>query len=440
MARERRASILLCASLLALAASHAGAATLDSVLAPLDGLVPELERTYQDLHRTPELSQREVTTARKMAEKLRALGFDVTTGVGSTGVVGLLRNGAGPIVMLRTDMDALPVEEKTGLPYASRVVAKNDAGESVPVMHACGHDIHMTCWVGTATLLARARDRWRGTLMMVAQPAEETGAGARGMLAAGLFTRFPKPTFAVAIHDNADLPAGQVSYTPGFSLANVDSVDISVFGVGGHGAYPHTTIDPVVIASRIVLSLQTIVSRENNPLDPAVVTVGSIHGGTKHNIVPDEVKLQLTVRSYKPEVRERLLAAISRIARAEAAAAGAPREPAVTITDGTPATYNDPDLTVRVVDAIRRRLGDANVHEQPPVMGGEDFSEYSRAGVPSVMFWVGAVEPGKFSSAKAGGERLPSLHSPFFAPDVPRTIRTGVVAETAAMLELLGKP
>jgi len=312
MARERRASILLCASLLALAASHAGAATLDSVLAPLDGLVPELERTYQDLHRTPELSQREVTTARKMAEKLRALGFDVTTGVGSTGVVGLLRNGAGPIVMLRTDMDALPVEEKTGLPYASRVVAKNDAGESVPVMHACGHDIHMTCWVGTATLLARARDRWRGTLMMVAQPAEETGAGARGMLAAGLFTRFPKPTFAVAIHDNADLPAGQVSYTPGFSLANVDSVDISVFGVGGHGAYPHTTIDPVVIASRIVLSLQTIVSRENNPLDPAVVTVGSIHGGTKHNIVPDEVKLQLTVRSYKPEVRERLLAAISR--------------------------------------------------------------------------------------------------------------------------------
>ncbi len=439
MVRHCRASILS-ATLLALATPHAGGAVVDTVLAPLDGLLPEMEKTYQDLHKTPELSQREVATARKMADRLRALGFDVTTGVGGNGVVGLLKNGPGPIVMLRTDLDGLPVEEKTGLSYASRATAKNDAGETVHVMHACGHDIHMTCWVGTATLLARAKDRWQGTVMMVAQPAEENGTGARSMLADGLFTRFPKPDFAVAMHDNADLPSGQVSYTPGFSLANVDSVDISVFGVGGHGAYPHTTIDPVVIAARIVVSLQTIVARENNPLDPAVVTVGSIHGGTKHNIVPDEVKLQMTVRSYKPEVREKILAAITRIARAEAEAAGAPREPVVKITDGTPATYNDPKLTVRVADAIRRALGNASVHEQPPVMGGEDFSEYGRAGVPSVLFWVGAVEPGKFASAKAGGERLPSLHSPLFAPDAPRTIRTGIVAETAAMLELLGRP
>jgi len=439
MSRGSRIALLAAAAVV-LAATPAAGAALEAVAAPLESLYPELERTYQELHRTPELSSREQATARKMAERLRALGFEVTTGVGGTGVVGLLRNGTGPTVMLRTDLDALPVEEKTGLAFASRVVAKNEEGESVPVMHACGHDLHMTCWLGTATLLARAKDRWRGTLMMVGQPAEETGSGARRMLGDGLFTRFPRPDFAIAVHDNADLPAGQLSYTPGFALAAVDSVDITVFGVGGHGAYPHTTIDPVVIASRIVLSLQTIVSRENNPLDPAVVTVGSIHGGTKHNIIPDEVKLQLTVRSYKPEVREKILAAISRIARAEAEAAGAPRGPAVTVRDSTPATYNDPELTVRVAEALRRALGDASVHEQPPVMGAEDFSEYARAGVPSVLFWVGAVEPERFRGAAARGERLPSLHSSSFAPDPPRAIRTGVLAETATLLELLGRP
>jgi amidohydrolase len=375
-----------------------------------------------------------------MAERLRALGFDVTSGVGKTGVVGILRNGKGPTVMLRTDLDALPVEEQTGLPYASKVTATDDAGDAVHVMHACGHDIHMTSWIGAATLLSRAKDRWRGTLMMVGQPAEERGGGASKMLADGLFTKFPKPDFAFAIHDSAQAPAGTVLPISGYALANVDSVDITIYGRGGHGAYPHTTIDPIVIAARTVLALQTIVGRENNPLDPAVVTVGSIHGGTKHNIIPDQVKLQLTVRSYKDDVRKHLLASIERIAKAEAAAAGAPRPPDVAVSDGTPATYNDPAVTKRVADALARGLGADRVSQAEPVMGGEDFSEYGRAGVPSTLVWVGAVEPKKYEASKAGGPALPSLHSSGFAPDREPTIRTGVKTVTLAALELLGKP
>jgi hippurate hydrolase len=385
------------------------------------------------------LSLHEEKTAAKMAKRLRDLGFDVTTGVGKTGLVGVLRNGKGPTVMLRTDLDALPIEERTGLPYASKVTTTDDTGATVSVMHACGHDIHMTSWIGAATLLLKAKERWRGTLVMVGQPAEEKGGGARLMLEDGLFTKFPKPDFAVAIHDDAGLPAGQVGLSSGYALANVDSVDITIYGKGGHGAYPHTTVDPIVIAARTIVALQTIVGRENNPLDPGVVTVGSIHGGTKHNIVPDEVKLQLTVRSYKDDVRKRMLASIARIAKAEAAAAAAPREPKVELSEGTSATYNDPAVTKRVAGALSRGLGASRVGEHPPVMGGEDFSEYGRAGVPSTLIWVGAVEPKKYEAAKASGAPLPSLHSSEFAPDPEPTIKTGVTTVTLAALELLGR-
>jgi hippurate hydrolase len=410
------------------------------VLVPLDAIYPDLERLYLDLHQNPELSFHEEKTAAKMADRLRALGFEVTTGIAKTGVVGILRNGKGPTVMLRTDLDALPVEEKTGLPYASKITTTDDAGETVHVMHACGHDVHMTSWIGAAALLSRAKDRWRGTLMMVGQPAEEKGGGAAKMLADGLFAKFPKPDFAFAIHDSAQAPAGTIQFISGYALANVDSVDVTIYGKGGHGAYPHTTIDPIVIAARTVLALQTVVGRENNPLDPAVVTVGAIHGGTKHNIIPDEVKLQLTVRSYKDDVRKRLLASIERIAKAEAAAAGAPKPPDVAVSEGTPATYNDPAVTKRVADALARGLGSANVSEAQPVMGGEDFSEYGRAGVPATLVWVGAVEPKKYEASKAGGASLASLHNSGFAPDREPTLRTGVKTVTLAALELLGKP
>jgi len=416
------------------------ASTSSPVLAPLEAIYPDLEKLSIDLHQNPELSFHEEKTAAKMADRLRALGYQVTTGVGKTGVVGVLRNGKGPTVMLRTDLDALPVEEKTGLPYASTVTTTDDKGATVHVMHACGHDIHMASWVGAATLLSRGKNLWRGTLVMVGQPAEEAGGGAREMIEDGLFTKFPKPDFAVAIHDSASAAAGKVEYVPGYSFANVDSVDITIYGKGGHGAYPHTTVDPIVIAARTVLALQTIVGRENNPLDPAVVTVGSIHGGTKHNVIPDEVKLQLTVRSYKDEVRKHLLEAIERIAKAEAAAARAPKPPEVKVTDGTPATYNDPALTKRIAGALQRGLGAANVSEGVPVMAGEDFSEYGRAGVPATVLWVGAVEPKKLAAAKAGGPSLPSLHSSEFAPDREPTIRTGVETVTLAAMELLGKP
>ena len=428
---------------LALALLCAGAARAAQPAIPfgsaIDELLPELVKGYEDLHRNPELSAHEEKTARTLATRLTALGYEVTSGVGGTGVVGVLRNGTGPTVLLRTDLDALPVQEKTGLAYASTATARDDGGAMVSVMHACGHDIHMTCWLGTAALFARARDRWQGTLVLIGQPAEETGSGARAMIADGVLERFPKPDFAVAIHDSADLPSGRVGYTSGFALANVDSVDVTIHGVGGHGAYPHTTVDPIVIAARTVVALQTIVSRENNPLDPAVVTVGSIHGGTKHNIVPDEVRLQITVRSYKPEVREHLLAAIRRIVKAEAEAAGAPSAPTVTISEGTSATYNDPTLTQRAAAALRRALGDERVAEMQPVMGGEDFSAIGLAGIPSAIFWVGAVEPAKYARAKAAKESLPSLHSPFFAPDAAPTIRTGVLAESAILLDLLGR-
>ncbi len=405
----------------------------------LDALYPELDAFYIDLHQTPELSAHEEKTSAKLADRLRRAGYEVTTGVGGYGVVALMKNGGGPTLMLRADMDALPVEEKTGLPYASKVTVKSPSGAVVPVMHACGHDVHMTTLLGAGTLLAKMKDRWHGTLMLIGQPAEEAVNGAEGMLKDGLFTRFPKPSFAVALHDSAELPSGTIGYAPGFALANVDSVDITIYGRGGHGAYPHKTVDPIAIAARTVVALQTIVARENNPLDPAVVTVGSIHGGFKHNVIPDEVKLQLTVRSFKDDVRKKLLSAIARIAKSEAAAANAPKEPTVTVSESVGATYNDPALTRRVAGILSKAFGGANVVEIQPKMGAEDFGAFGRAGVPIVMFDLGAVEPQKYEKAKASGAPLPSLHSSEWAPDRERTLRTGVSALTVVALDLMAK-
>ncbi len=433
---------LLLVSLLGGSSSAAAETLPSSGPAGLDQLYPSLDALYLDLHRNPELSLHEEKTAGKLAAKLRALGFEVTEHVGGNGVVAILRNGPGPTVLIRTDMDALPVKESTGLPYASSVTVKNDVGEVVPVMHACGHDIHMTSWVGAATLLAQSRT-WRGTLVFVAEPAEELGHGAAAMLEDGFLKRFPRPDYAVAIHDSALYASGQVAIVPGFALANVDMVDVTIYGKGGHGAAPHRAIDPIVIAARTIVALQTIVAREVNPLDAAVITVGSIHGGTKHNIIPDEVKLQLTVRSYKRDVQKQLLAAIERITKAEAAAARAPKEPAVVVLQNQSAlaVYNDPKLSNRLATALRRGLGEKNVVPGEQVMVSEDFGAFgTAAGVPSVLLWVGAAEPTELANATAAGIFLPNIHSALFAPDRVRTIRTGTTVLTLSALELLGNP
>lgn len=406
------------------------------LLAAAPSLWAELGPVYEDLHRNPELSFEETATAAKLAARLRSAGFEVTTGVGKTGIVAVLRNGPGTTVMLRTDLDGLPVLEATGLPYASRATGTNRAGETVPVMHACGHDLHMTTWLGAALELARGKDAWKGTLVMVGQPAEEIGAGARAMLDDGLFTRFPRPDAALAFHDSDALPAGTIGIKAGPMLASADSVDIVVHGRGAHGAAPHRSVDPIVIAARIVLALQTLVSRETDPFEPAVVTVGSIHGGTKHNIIPEEVRMQLTVRAYSDEVRDHLLRGIERIARAETEAAGAPRAPDVTVSEGTPTTSNDPILAERIGAALRTALGPDRVREARPITAAEDFSLYARAGVPSLMMWLGAVEPKAFEEARRSGATLPGLHSPMWAPDAERAATTGVDALVAGALEL----
>ncbi len=406
----------------------------------VSAIYPDLEKLYIDLHQTPELSLQEFKSSAKLAERFRRLGYEVTEKVGGTGVVSVLRNGKGPTVLIREDMDALPVEERTGLPYASKVTATDENGNTVPVMHACGHDVHMTSLVGVGTLLMQSKNRWRGTVVLVAQPAEERGGGAIGMIRDGLFTRFPKPDFAISLHDSAKLPAGKVAWVSGYACANVDSVDITIYGRGGHGAYPHTTIDPIVIGARTVVALQTLVARENDPLDPAVITVGSFHSGTKHNIIPDEAKLQLTVRSYKDEVRKRLLSGIERVAKGEAAAAGALKEPLVRVIDGTPAMYNDPALTQRIAGAFAKAFGKDNVVAEQPVMGGEDFSEFGRAGIPSLQFSLGAVEPAKYEASQKNGTPLPSLHSSEWAPNREITLKMGTASLTVAAMELLGKP
>jgi hippurate hydrolase len=405
--------------------------------AEVDAVFPDVDALYVTLHRSPELGFQEVQTAATLAARLKALGFDVTTGVGKTGIVGILRNGAGPTVMLRTELDALPVEEKTGLPFASTVVTKNAAGQSTPVMHACGHDLHMAAWTGTARLMAEHRDRWSGTLMMVGQPAEEGLGGARAMLTDGLFTRFPKPDFALSFHDDDTMPAGTIGYHPGLFRAMSDTVTLTIYGRGGHGAMPHNTIDPIVLASRVVLSLQTIVSRENNPVDPIVITVGSIHGGTQANVIPDEVRLQLSVRTYTDDVRTRTFAAIRRVAKGEATAAGAPKEPLVETPErGNPSVYNDPTLTLRLADALKKGLGDAVVVEMPAKMTSEDFSEYGLAGVPSALLHVGAVHPTKLAAARQSGIPVPAPHSPEWAPEREPTLKGAIRAETTALLEL----
>jgi amidohydrolase len=407
--------------------------------------MPSLTALYRDLHASPELSMQEVKTAAKLAAEAKKLGFEVTTGVGKTGVVAVMKNGAGPTLLLRADMDGLPVTEQTGLPFASKVKAVSRSGAESGVMHACGHDTHMSAWVGTARRMAAMKDQWSGTLVMILQPGEETGEGAQAMLADGLYTRFPKPSHAIAFHDSASLPAGTIGYTPGPAAANVDSVDLLVRGLGGHGAVPQQTKDPIVLASRIVGALQTLVSRELDPQDAAVVTVGSFQGGTKHNIISDEATLLITVRSYSDETREMLLAGIERIARGEAIAAGVPedRMPVVTIRrdEFTPAVMNTQGLTDETLLLFRSRFGEERVRQVPPPMVGEDFSRYHKTdpAVESLLFWVGGVPADKWQAAGGDLQKLVSLHSPFWAPDAEKVIGTAAEAMVTAALGVLGK-
>ncbi len=434
----RRLPFLLSAMLMAMSA-HAEPVR-DAVTADM----PSLMAFYRDLHASPELSMQEVKTSAKLAGELRKLGFSVTTGVGVTGVVAVMKNGAGPTLLLRADMDGLPVIEQTGLSFASKVRAKTLEGTETGVMHACGHDTHMTGLIGTARRLAAMKDKWSGTLVMIGQPGEERGTGAIAMLRDGLYTRFPKPNVAIAFHDSAGLPAGQVGYTNGYALANVDSVDITVKGVGGHGAYPHTAKDPIVLAARIVGALQTLVSREIDPLESAVVTVGSFHAGAKHNIISDKAELLITVRSYKPEVRQHLLEGIARIAKGEAIAAGMPDDkmPDVRIMkDYTPSTYNTPGITPKIASAFEARFGKDRVRAVPASMGGEDFSQFWLAdkSIESLIFWVGGVPQAQWDAAKGDPAKLPSLHSPYWAPDAEKVIATATEAMTAAALSILAK-
>ncbi len=442
-------TLALILSTTALVTSAAAQRALDPLI---DRDINSLVDTYKMLHAAPELSHREEKTSSFFAGQLRTLGYTVTEGVGKYerpdwvghGVVAIMKNGSGPTVLVRTDMDALPVEERTGLPYASSIRTKSDSGQDVGVMHACGHDIHMTTMLGTARLLSQLKDQWHGTLVLIGQPAEETIDGARAMLKDGVYKNFPQPDFAIALHDSAELAAGTVGITSGYALASATNVDIKIRGVGGHGSQPEATKDPIVLAAQIVLGLQTIISREKSPLDPAVVTVGSIHGGTRYNIIPDEVNLQLTVRAYKEEVRQKVLASIERITMGTAVAAGFPadRAPIVKVsqTEVTTATYNDPVLAERLSAALVLALGAENVIKTPPIMASEDFGYFSLDHkIPAIMFWLGAVDPMKVKQSHEGGAPLPSLHSALFAPLPEPTLRTGVKAMTSAVLELMKK-
>jgi amidohydrolase len=430
---------LLAASMLA---QPAAAATLNEAIR---ADMPQLMTLYRDLHANPELSMQEVRTPAKLAAEMKKLGFTVTEKVGKTGVVAVMKNGEGPVLMLRADMDGLPIIEQTGLPYASKVRAVARSGVETGVMHGCGHDTHITAWLGTARRLAAMKDQWAGTLVMILQPGEETGEGARAMLDDGLYSRFPKPSTVLALHDAAALPAGVIGITPGYALANVDSVDILVKGVGGHGAYPQTTKDPIVLASRIVSTLQTLVSRENDPANPAVVTVGSFQAGAKHNIISDEARLQLTVRSYKPEVRKLLLDGIQRIARGEAISAGMPADkmPVVTIREEmyTPATFNTEKISNRALELFQGHFGPQRAVKTPAVMGGEDFSRFWLADnkIESLIFWVGGTPKPVWDAAGGDQQKLPSLHSPFWAPDAEAVISTATEAMALAALVVLKK-
>ncbi|HEY6660508.1 MAG TPA: amidohydrolase [Pyrinomonadaceae bacterium] len=406
--------------------------------------------TYRTLHAAPELSHREEKTSAFVAGELRKLGFTVTERIGKFqnaqwvgyGLAAVMKNGPGPTVLVRTELDALPVEEKTGVPYSSQVKTKNDAGVEVSVMHACGHDMHMTSFLGTAKMLTELKDRWSGTLVLLGQPAEETGDGAQAMLRDDLYTKIPRPDFAIALHDKPELETGKVGYTPGYAMASSTSIDIKIRGVGGHGSMPEATKDPVVVAAQVVMALQTIVSRENSPLDPAVVTVGSIHGGTRYNIIPDEVNLQLTVRTYKEEVKRRILASIERIVKGIAATAGIPedRAPIVKVAEGTSSTYNEPQLVDRLVVAFKQALSEENVVKVAPIMASEDFGYLSLdQKIPATIFWLGASDPAKVKQSRETGVALPGLHSALFTPVPEPTLRTGVKAMTSAVLELMKK-
>jgi hippurate hydrolase len=423
--------------LVLLVAGSGSAQGTQNLKAQVDGVYPAADALYIHFHRNPELSQRETATAARIATELTQLGYEVTTNVGGTGVVGILKNGAGPTVMLRTELDALPLTENTGLPFASTVKVKDAGGLEVGVMHACGHDLHMAAWVSTARIMAANKKSWKGTLMLVGQPAEEIVAGAHSMIADGLFTRFPKPDYALAVHDDARYPAGIIGFHPGPIFSNSNALAITIYGRGGHGARPETTVDPVVIAARTVVALQTIVSREISPFDPAVITVGSIHGGTTHNIIPAEVKLQLTVRSFTPAVREKLLSAIARVVKAEAAAAGADREPAIVQDHSTVALVNDSAMTRRVSSALMRELGSSRVMDNSPEMVSEDFAEFQLAGVPTLMLRVGAIERGKYEQAVKSGTPLPGLHSAQFYPDREPVMKAAIMAEVIGLRELL---
>ncbi len=428
--------------------AFAQAPTIDTLI---DQRLPALVATYKTLHAAPELSHHEEKTSALLAQQLRGLGYEVAEHVGKYekpewqgfGVVAVMRNGSGPTVLLRTDMDALPVEEQTGLAYASHARTKNEAGQDVALMHACGHDIHMSSLLGTAMMLAALKDRWHGTLVLVGQPAEEMIDGAKAMLADGLYSRFPRPNYCLALHDSGDLETGKVRYTPGYALAASQSVDVIMRGRGGHGARPEATRDPIVAAAEFIMAIQTIVSRETSPLDPVVVTVGSIHGGTKNNIIPDEVRLQLSVRTYKEEVRQRILGSLERIARGIALARGIPEDRAPIVrpsdTEVTPALYNDPALTERVVGALQKSLGSENVLEGPREMVSEDFGRFGLEDrqIPVCMLRIGAIDAARIAKSKESGTPLPSLHSSLFWPAPEATIRTGVKALTVAVLDLM---
>lgn len=429
---------LILAALATCAAPSSADALSDAVAQDL----PALVRLYTDLHRAPELSGQEVKTAARLAREIAGLGFSVTTGVGGNGIVAVMKNGDGPVLLVRTDIDGLPVKEETGLPHASTATGRGQDGQPVPVMHACGHDMHMAAWVGAARRLAAMKAQWRGTLVMIAQPAEETVEGARAMMADGLFTRFPKPTHALAIHDSASLPASTVGYTDGFALANVDSVNITVKGIGAHGSQPQFGIDPVLIAARTVVALQGLVSREVDPQDAAVVTVGAINGGLKNNIIPDAVTLKLTVRSYRPDTRKLLLDGIDRIARAEAMAANVPATllPETRRFEAADATFNTPAMTRAVATALTARLGADRVKAIPPSMAAEDFGQFHIAdrGIESTIFWVGGVKRSAWDAAGGDPRKLPGLHSAKWAPDPEPTISTGVEALVTAALRVVG--
>lgn len=405
---------------------------------------PYLQTHYEYFHQHPELSYEERETSARIGDEMRSMGFEVTDKVGGYGVVSVFKNGDGPTVLIRTDMDALPITEMTGLPYASKAFALDGENQKVGLMHACGHDVHMTVFLGTARRLVTMASQWKGTLVMIAQPAEERAGGARAMLSDGLFEKFPRPDYNLALHVSAEYPAGQVAYVAGHAMASVDMVDVALFGIGGHGAYPHKTKDPVVLAAQFISAIQTLISREIAPAEAGVVTVGSIHGGSKHNIISNRVDLELTVRSYTDNNRKILLEGIRRIAKGQAISMGIPEDkwPVVNLRDEhTPALYNDPELTHRIREILSQHFGVNNVVETYPVMGGEDFAEYGRVEpkIPSLLLWLGSVDPKMYKLSQSGTKVLPSLHSALYFPAPMRTLTTGVEAMTVAALELFNE-